>query len=156
MSIWVMLGMALGTLWLQALVIQLSALHALREELRACWEAFVGLERLCFARVRELARDARGSGVESSPVSESSDAGLRALLEGRVLPEDPAAPVVFEEAGRRLEAALPAIRAALGAEAARLGRFAQAEASGRKVPRAKKEAGLASTTSAESAIDLDF
>ena len=120
-----MLFLAFGTLWLQALVIQLSALHALRERLRAKWDALLGLERRCVGRI--LASEC-ASEAASEAGTPASCLGLWTQLNGRLLPEDPAAIAVLGEAGRLVAAWLPALRADFQAEAVRLGISAQSEA----------------------------
>lgn len=89
MSFWTVLCLALGVLWLQALVIQLSALHALRARLRARWGALIALERLCLSRILEdpgVFSQGYGLGVDGEALR-----GWREGMEGLLLPEDPAA-----------------------------------------------------------------
>lgn len=101
MSFWEVLCLALGVLWLQALVIQLSALYALREHVRARWDALVDLERLCLRRLLEdpgAFFGADGPGVDAGALRE-----WEAALLGRLLPEDPAALGILREAGDCVE-----------------------------------------------------
>jgi hypothetical protein len=100
MSFWAVLFLALGALWLQALVIQLSALYALRAQVRARWDALVALERLCLSRILE-APDAL-AGVHSGVLRE-----WEVALQGRLLPEDPAALVILGDAGGCLDRVWP-------------------------------------------------
>jgi hypothetical protein len=73
-------------LWLQALVIQWSALAALRGELRARWEALLGLERLRLRLTLQHAEPVQDPGVD-----DLRQIALPPEGEGRLLPEDPAA-----------------------------------------------------------------
>ena len=121
MNFWALLFLALGALWLQALVIQLSALNALREDLRARWESLLGLQRVCVRRVL----DASCEVLHGPPVLGEDVCGL---LQGCLLPEDFAALAVLEEAERLVETALPGLSAVFKEEALQLGLFAQWDA----------------------------
>jgi len=121
MNFWVLLFLALGALWLQALVIQLSALNALREDVRARWESLLGLQRVCVRRIFEAS-------CEVSPGSAALMEDLCGRLQGCLLPEDSVALAVLEEAERMVETSLPGSSAAFKKEARRLGLFAQWDA----------------------------
>jgi len=103
MSVWLFVFLALGVLWLQALVIQLSALQALRVELRARWAALLGLEGLRLRLTLRHAESAQDPGAACLRQLEIS-------LEGRWLPEEPASLervgalcLALDETGRVLE-----------------------------------------------------
>jgi len=121
MNFFALLFLALGALWLQALVIQLSALNALREDLRARWESLLGLQRVCVRRILDASCD----GLRGSPVVGED---LWERLQGCLLPEDIAALAVLEEAERMVDKSLPGLSAAFKEEALRLGLFAQWDA----------------------------
>jgi hypothetical protein len=120
MNFWSLLFLALGTLWLEALVIQLSALSALRGALRARWDALVWLERLCLARLAE------SSGATGSVAGASVDVA-RVRVQEKLLPEDVPALELLAETGRLLDEALPVLRVEMRREAERLGLPAHAE-----------------------------
>lgn len=114
MSFWAVLFLALGALWLQALVIQLSALNALRGDVRARWECLVGLQRACVSRVLEAL-------CEGSPGSSVLLEDLSGRLRGCLLPEDAVALEILEEAERMMEMSLPELSAGLKEKALGLG-----------------------------------
>ena len=119
MNVWLCLFLALVVLWLQAVVLQISALRALREALDARWEAMLGLERL---RVRRLLEGA-GELPDATAVSLKN---TEKLLESGLRLGDPAALEILRAAVQSVDAAACALDAVFRGEAQRLGVPAQA------------------------------
>jgi len=120
MNVWLFLFLALGVLWLQALVLQLSALRALLEALHTRWEAMLGLERLRVRRLLEWAGELPHATAVSLKNTEK-------LLEPGLRLGDPAALETLRAAVQAVDAAAPALEAVLRGEALRLGVPAHAQ-----------------------------
>ncbi len=114
MSFWPMFALALGILWMQGVVILLVGLDALRADLRNRWEASLHLERLFLSQLC-------GSEGVLSQESRQAIARMQAVLETRLLPENPEAVAAFSSALAALHAHAAEFRRLLENDAARLG-----------------------------------
>jgi hypothetical protein len=120
MSLWELplcILIALAVLYVQAVVIQLSALSALREAILTRWDALICVEKMVLSQFLERSRVA----ASCPPTMQEELMRLHTRLGGHLQPEDPQAREILRVSKQAIENAVSCVRPALEEEASRLG-----------------------------------